>query len=90
MQSCDRGLKPVRVAVVHDYIIGRGQAGCTAGLGCEHRPRLRRGTAVARLQPQNLQVFGAVHDQHPVDRDPALAFDQQRNDQNLVRPGCLG
>src|ERR1700733_3320192 len=84
MEGFDLLAHALQVAVVHNHIISDGQPRLTGGLRGQHRPRLGQRHAVADLHPPQLQLLGAVHQQHPVHAGAEVMLDQQRNDPYLI------
>jgi hypothetical protein len=73
---------------VVDHVVGLGEPRGARQLRGHDRPHLRLGEAAARAHARDLDVLGAVDDEHPVHDGPQSAgLEQQRHDQQSVGRG---
>ena len=84
MKAVHRCIQCCRFAFIVDDIVGRCQALISTCLCTEDGLRLGFVTAIAPHESADLNRFGDIHDQYPVDQSMLASFHQKRNHEDDI------
>lgn len=86
MDIVDRLAQFAQVAVILDYIISRAEPLFAVSLTCDYLLNFRGARTVASHESLSLDSGACIDNENTIHKFGKARFDQQRDDEDLVRP----